>query len=361
LTDNSEDAVSSLEYLLRVARRLLVAIAICFVAGLASASAQTVIVQNAAPGSTAEFVLNGNVLGTGTAGADGLVTLAASQGALPDGAMQDVLVWVDRCDTLRRVIVVERIGTPPPAGAGCLRTAMTGLFLLQRETTIVVNVERDPPTMRLRQGPAPAEWLVRQTPGAPVAAPSIVPRGLIVFGGGGLMLTGDFASSACGDAPTCDGEEQTFSATGGVEFWPSQYIGIGASFLRPRRINAEGSGDGYEFTSDMDGGLLLFAGKVGVPLGRVRLFGMGGMNLHRATFTTAQAVNESSQTYQWRTEGWGPAFGGGVDVWLSSRVGVYGEVLRLALRGDDVGGSEAQTDMNAMSIVIGLRLRLFGE
>jgi hypothetical protein len=362
LTDNSEDVVSSLEYLLTLARRLLLAAALHAVLAPISAAAQTVIVQNAAPGSTAEFVLNGTVVATATAGADGLATLAAGPGALPDRASQDVLVWVDRCDTLRRVVIVERVATPPPAGAGCLRTAVAGLFLLQRETTIVVNVERDPPTMRLRQGPAPPEWLIRPTPGAAAAAaPSIAPRGLIVFGGGGLMLTNDFSSQSCGDAPTCNGEDQTFSATGGVGFWPSQYIGIEASLLRPRRVTVDGGGNGFAFDSEMDGGLLLFAGKVGVPVGRLRLFGMGGMNFHRATFTTVQTVNESSQTYQVRTEGWGTAFGGGAEVWLSSRVGIYGELARLALKGDDVGGSEARTDTNATSIVVGLRLRLFGE
>lgn len=341
--------------------RPLVFAAALHVIGLVPALAQTVIVQNAPPGSAAEFVLNGTAVATGTAGPDGLATLTAGQGAMADRAALDVFVWVDRCDTVRRVIVVERIATPAPAGAGCLRAQIPGLFLLQRVTSIVVDVERDPPTMRLRQGPAPAEWLVRPTPGAPAPSLSLVPRGLILFGGGARSLSSEFSEQACGDAPTCNDEDQVFSATGGIAFWPIEYVGVEASFVRLGKMAADGSGDRFEFDSEMDGGLLLVAGKVGAPIGRVRVFGMGGMNLHRATFTTAQVINDASQTYQWRTEGWGLAFGGGAEVWLSSRLGIYGELTRLELKGDAVDGGEARTDAKLTSIVAGLRVRLFGE
>ena len=345
-----------------VSRRLVLVAALHVIVGLVPAFAQTVIVQNAAPGSTAEFVLNGAVVASGTAGTDGLVTLIARQGAIADRASLDVFIWVDRCDSVHRVIVADRIATPPPAGGNCSRAPIAGLFLLQPVTTIVVNIERDPPTMRLRQGPAPREWLLPPSEAAAAAGlASIAPRGLILFGGGGRSFSSAFSSQACGDVSTCSSDDQVFAGEGGVAVWPSRYIGLEVSLLRPGRMTAEGSGDAFEFNSDMDGGLLLFAGKVGVPIGRVRPFGMGGMNFHRATFTTVQTINESSQTFQWRSEGWGHAFGGGVEVWLSSRVGIYGELTRLALKGDDVGGGEARTDAEMTSIVVGLRVRLFGE
>lgn len=360
LTDNPEDVVTSLEYLLRVGR--FVVAAAVYLAGLVPASAQTVIVQNAGPGSTAEFVLNGTVVATGTAGADGLATLTAGQGALADRGSVDVFVWVDRCGAVRRVVVVDRLVTPPPAGGECSRSQIAGLFLLQRVTTMVVDVEREPPSMRLRQGPAPAEWLIRPAPGAAAAAStSLAPRGLGLFGGLTRSWTTDFSNHACGDAPTCNAEDQVFGATGGVAFWPVKYVGVEVSLVRPRKVVVDGSGEGYEFDSEMDGGLLLFAGKVGAPIGRVRLFGMGGLNYHRATFTTVQDINDASQTYQWRTRGWGPAFGGGAEVWFSPRIGVYGELTRAMLKGDDVGGGEAKTDAGMTSIVAGLRLWLFGD
>jgi len=343
-----------------IVRRILVLAGIVhFVGGLATAFGQTVIVRNASQGSTVEFVLNGAVAATGTVGADGLATLAATQGRLADNQSVDAFVWVDECGSTRRVIAMNRTTAPPAADAGCRRDQIGGIFLLQPITTIVVDVARNPPTLRLRQGEAPAAWLQDAAATAPGTRLTIAPRGLMLFGGGGRTLFSEFSSQACGDVTTCTAEDQAFSATGGIGYWFSEYAGAEASYLRPGRITAEGSGTRFTFDSEMDGEVLLFAGKGAVPIGRVRLFGMGGANYHRATFTTRQTTDGSAQTLQWRTEGWGPAFGGGAEVWLTPSVGLYGEFGRLRLKGDDVAGGEAQTAAWMNSIVGGIRVRIF--
>lgn len=345
---------------MRIGRIVVLAVALHVIAGLTAAVAQTVVVVNATPGSTVEFVLNGVVAATGMAGADGLATLPAGQGRLANDQAIDAFVWVDECDSVRRVIAMNPATAPAPAEPGCRRTQIEGLFLLQPVATIVVDVERSPPTMRLRQGEPPAAWL--QDPSAATAGGqvSVAPRGLILFGGGGRTLFSDFSSQACGDVTTCTAEDQVFSGTGGIAYWFSPYGGAEASFLRPAPFSVEGSATRYSFDSEMDGGVLLFVGKGGVPFGRVRLFGMGGANYHRATFTTRQTTDGTAETFQWRTEGWGLAFGGGGEVWVTPSVGLYGELARLQLKGEDTRGGEARTDAWMTSIVAGVRVRVFG-
>jgi hypothetical protein len=341
-------------------------------AGVPAAYGQTVIIQSARPASTAEFVLNGSVAATGTVGADGLATLAATQSIFANRQSIDVFVWVDDCGTSSRVVVMNRVESPPPVAVGCGRVQIPGLFLLQSVTTFFVDMRVTPATMRVRQGPAPAAWLRPQSPDAPAVRVALAPTGIILFGGGGLSMPGGFTDQVCGDVTSCTSDDRALSATAGVSVWLSQYVGAEASYFRPKRITAEGTGDRFRFDSDMDGGLLVFVGKVGVPVGRLRLFGLGGADYHRATFTTTQTINDTTasngtvvpggtQTYQWRTEGWGLTFGGGAEVWLTPAVGIYGEVSRLALKGDDVGGGEARTDQTMTAIIVGGRVRVFGR
>jgi hypothetical protein len=357
--------------MLRVWRPLGLAIAL-HAAGIA-ASAQTVIVQNAPRGSTVEFVLNGSVAATATTGADGAATLVAGPGGLQDRQAIDAFVWIDECDDARRVLVTSRTVPALPSGA-CRRSQIEGLFVLQRITTLVVDVGASAPTMRLRQGPAPEEWLRAPSTAGPAPGVSIAPAGLILFGGGGLGSTGGFSTQPCGNVTTCTGDDRTTLLTGGVSFWFSRYVGAEASYMRPERITTQGSGDGFRFESEMDGGLLAFVGKVGIPIGRVRLFGTLGADYHRATFTTSQTIDDKTvtidgvsqivpggeQTFQWRTEGWAPVFGGGAEVWVTRVFGLYGEFGRLGLKGGDVGGGEARTDEIMTSVVIGGRFRIAG-
>jgi hypothetical protein len=334
------------------------------------AAAQTLVVRNAPAKATIEFVLNGSVTATGVAGADGLATLTATTGALPDREVVDAMVWVDECGSTRRVVVMNRVQQPPPAD-GCRRSQIQGLFRLQRITSFLVDVGPASPTVLLRQGRLPEDWL-KPPPTSAASEPriSIVPRGLILFGG---AENGDFGSvldSACGDVTNCNDAGRAFSFTGGVSYWFSQYIGAEAGYVRPSGVDVDGSGDRFRFDSDMDGGLVVFAGKVGFPVGRVRLFGTAGIDYHRATFTTRETIDDTpgtapvpggTTTRQWRTQGWAPVFGGGTEVWLSGSIAIYGEFTRFGLKGTEDGPGEAQTDETITAFIIGGRYRLGGR
>lgn len=358
---------------MKTVRPIALAAALHVMILVGGASAQTVIVRNAPPNSTIEFVLNGSVAATATAGADGLATLTATKG-LGDRETMDAFVWVDECGTRRRVQVVNHLQQPPPSD-GCRRSQVQGLFLLQRITTLVIDVETTSPTLRLRQGPAPEAWL--KPPPEPVAkAPrvSIAPRGPIVFGGGDTASLGGILKPTCGDVTSCTFADRAFSFGGGLSYWFTQYAAAEAGYirLRPSVIDANGSGDRFRFDSDMDGGVMAFVGKGAFPIGRIRLFGSLGVDYHRATFTTHETINETTETIagitttvpggitalQWRTKGWGPAFGGGAEVWITPAIGVYGEFARYGLLGKQEGAGEVKTDSTITAIIVGGRYRL---
>jgi hypothetical protein len=351
-------------------RRSFALAAIHVVIGCGAVSAQTVVVRSAPPNTTIEFVLNGAVTATATAGADGIATLPATTGALADRDMVDASAWVDDCGSTRRVVIMNRVMQPPP-GDGCRRTQVQTLFLLQRVTNILIDLETAAPTSRLRQGPVPEEWLRPPVTGGETRARiSIAPRGAVLFAGGENASAGDLLSPACGDVTGCTKSGRAFSYAAGFSYWFSQYFAAESSYVRPSKPTASGSGDRFHFDSDMDGGLLVFAGKGGIPIGRVRLFGSFGAAYHRATFTTHETIDDATSagqtiaggtsTYQWRTQGWAPAFGGGMEVWLSRSIGIYGEVARLGLKGSDTD-SEAQTDATITAIMFGGRYSLGGR
>jgi hypothetical protein len=321
----------------------------------------------------ADFVLNGAVAATGTSNGEGIATLAAGAGRLDAGQSNDALVWVDTCGTMSyRVLVMGRAVQPPAAEAGCRRNQVPGLFLLQSNTSIVVDVSASSPALRIRQGEVPDAWLRPPVQDAGGPRVSIAPSGLILSGGVGRASFGEFSTQACGDVTGCNVSDSSLSYTGSVSYWFSQYVGAEASYFRPGPVTADGSGTRYRFDSELDGGLFSFVGKGAVPIGRVRLYGMGGADYHRATFTTSQTIDAATVTidgvaqsipggtprYQWRTEGWGLVVGGGGEVWLNGSFGLYGEFSRLGLEGDDVGGSEAAADDVITSIVVGARVRI---
>ena len=69
---------------------------------------------------------------------------------MPADALQqgmDSRIYVDSCANIRRVHIVERNLIVPPAQDGCNRTEITGLYLVRRENTLVVNVAGALPTL----------------------------------------------------------------------------------------------------------------------------------------------------------------------------------------------------------------------
>src|SRR6185503_1734254 len=104
--------------MMRLWRPLAVAAALNMTAGAAIAAAQTVMVRHAPPGVSVELLLNDTVAATGTADTDGMVTLDLK---MPEPGEMDANVYVDVCEKIRRVLVVDRNKRPPSPPAGCDR------------------------------------------------------------------------------------------------------------------------------------------------------------------------------------------------------------------------------------------------
>jgi hypothetical protein len=350
-------------------RLSLVAFVACHVGlGVAVADAQTVVVRHAAPGSTVEVVLNATPVGTATADPQGNATVMASDTA---GVPIDAGVWVDACGNTHRVILA-RLGAQPPPDAACRRTQIAGLYFVQRLTSIVIDV-RDSPSLRLRQGPVPDAWLRDPTPGGgQVAAAPPLPSltGLTLFGGIGRGAALNFGSQACGNVTSCSDNRSTPYA-GGVAWWFNDFVAAEARYNYLGDHQAEASTEAFRFTTTREGGVLAFTGRGGFRVGRVRPFGRGGLSLHRATLTTTQTMNETTvvvdgvtqtipggtQVFQSRTRGWAPVYGGGAEIWLSSVVGIYGEVQRIGLKGSDDRSADIDIDDAEVTVQAGVTVR----
>jgi hypothetical protein len=336
-------------------------------------TAQTVIVTNAPPGSTVDLALNAAVIGSASVPADGIARLSVDPSDRRGRTETDTRIIVDTCADRRLVTLIEPGLQPPAPEAGCVRHEIAGVFVMRTVTTFVVNVAGSTPIVRLRQGPAPPQWLV---PGAelPESAFTISPPpGLIVFGGGGLGSYREVVSSSCGDVADCTGGNSRLTYTAGVAFWITPFLAAEATYLRPANVSVEGSGDNHRFDSSLDTHVFTVGGTVGVPAGRGRLYGRGGFTFHRATSTTTQTINDvtvtvddvaqtipgGTQTFVIETEGWTWLAGGGGEVWVSPRVAVFGEFVWANLKGDDRAGGEGRFDERLRLFLGGLRVRIF--
>ena len=234
--------------LTRLWRLLALAAALNLTAGSAIAAAQTAMARNVPPGMDVEFLLNDQIVGKGTAGPDGLVTLDLK---MPEPGEMDANVYVDVCEKSRRVLVVDRNKRPPSPPAGCDRREVSGLFLVTRINTLAVDTGALQPTMLLIKGP--------YTPPAPLAegeeeAPATrrpAPTGLSLFAGGGLGKFRDAFLIACGNAPGCDGRDGGLSYSFGGTFWFTRWLAAEGGYLKSRRTTVHG-GDTFTFDSTFD-------------------------------------------------------------------------------------------------------------
>jgi hypothetical protein len=321
-------------------RPLALAVVLSVIVGVGVASAQTIIVRQAPPGSTVEFVLNSTTVGSGTVNPGGDAVVPAAKGAAASKPQMDALIHVDVCGNVRRVIVVERGQVPNQKEPDCERNQVLGLFLIKPVSTIVVNVGGANPTVLLRQGSfsltPPRTW-----------SP---PTGFVVFGGGSLTRFSNATALACGDA----------------------YIAAEAAYLRPSKPTASGSGTPYRFDSDLDAHVVTLVGKVGGPAGPVRLFGQFGTTYHRARVGTTQTMEETrvtidgveqtvpggTQTYEIETDGWALTFGGGLEIWVQPSFALYAEAGRTALKGEPINDADGTMDEWITTLFVGARIHI---
>jgi hypothetical protein len=357
-------------------RLLALAAALQVTVSVGVATAQTVIVRNAPPGSTVELLVNAVTTGSVSANAAGDARFTVKMPSLTGRVTEvDARIAVDQCGpNLRRVYLVERTEQAPAPGDDCVRKDISGLFILQRVTTLVVDVGPAAPTVWVRQGPAPSEWL-RQGP-APVRTPRTVATGLVVWAGGSYGTVNNFLAQACGTVDGCSGKSGGVLYAAGVEYWFGRYLALEAGYLKPANPTAGYSDDTFNFTTDFDSRLYTLGGKIGIPWGPVRVYGKGGTDYHQATLSTSETINDrtvmvddveqvvpgGSVSQQIKTAGWSWFFGAGLEGWINKWVAIYGEGGHLRLKGASTNGGEAQADDSANYIVAGLRFHVpFGR
>ena len=348
-----------------VKRSSVVAWALFMVLGTTLASAQTVVLRHAVPGSTLELV------GAAKADAGGTATVTTKS---IEGQM-DGNIWLETCDDDHRVILAKPGAAIPTTG--CRRAQIGGLYLLQRVTSLVIDTSTTS-SLLIRQGPPYNTWLTDARPqvakaasepdtrtggassattnSSAASAPLFPLSGPTVFGGAGLGKTLHFGEQACGSV-TCEWDEP-IQYGGGVAWWFNDFFGAEGRYGYLGKLKVTANETGYQFSTTRESGFLSVAGRAGFRKGRFRPFGRAGMSLGRATVTTIETIGENTETLAMRARGWAPVYGGGVEVWLSPRLGVFADAQRLGLKGKDERDSGIELNDTLLTAQAGLTLRL---
>jgi hypothetical protein len=335
----------------------IVATAAAGILGMAgAASAQTVYLRNAPAGSRVEVIVNAASAGTGTVDADGEAKVPFT---LPEGKTEmDSSIFVDTCDKLRKVVIVDRNRQPPAPAEGCERREISGIYWVRPINTVVVDAGTPTPSLLLVRGtytpPKPtAEGEEASTPAKPL------PTGLLMFAGGAYTNFRDAGDLFCGNATPCSQKTAGFSYAFGATLWLTRFVGFEGAYIHPHEVTASG-GDTYAFNSSLDSDVWVAMGKLGAQVGVVRLFGQGGMNYHEATTTTSETIDVGSQKFQFKTKGWSWIFGGGMEAWIgkNQRMAIFADGGIMRIQGDAESGGEARIDDRLKYLTAGVKLRI---
>jgi hypothetical protein len=265
----------------------------------------------------------------------------------------DSRIYVDVCTSLRRVHVVDRNMPPPARADGCERREVNGIFLVRPRSTLVVDAGALIPTMLLRQGRYdPTAGKVRV----------LAPRGISVFGAGGLAQFDNPVRFSCGSVQDCDGDATVLTITAGADMWITPWLGVEGAYIKPRKITTQGAGGFFKFLDTYDAHVITVTGKLGVPVGRARLYGKGGGLFHSATTTSIVTIADVDQTLRLRTEGWSWVAGGGIEVWITRRFALFSDVNFGRIRGSAVSEDddlEGEARDNLLGIFGGFRVKVF--
>jgi len=349
-------------------RNCALAIGIHLTLGAAVGWSQTVIVRTGPPGGQVGVLFNSRSAGTATADNNGDATVITNIFGANDRTEKTVQLFVDVCGNVRQVLITE--STPPAESGGCIRHAVSGYFGLRPVTSFVIDVDQSDPRVRIWQGRAPEEWL-RRGP-EPVRVRREAPIGLVLFGGGPGLQINNFSAISCGNSTTCNGGGFAAAYSVGAEIWLARIVSIEGSFLKPIQTSVTGSGNTYHFSSTMNTRIVTLAGKVGIPVGIVRIYGLVGGNYHQMSSSTTNVIDDTvlvlngetqtasggTQTFKSESSGFGWLFGGGTEVWLTPSLALYGQIGRTALRGTDAsGGADQFNDIGTFEL-FGARFRV---
>jgi len=356
--------------MLKAWRLLTRTIALSAMFDVGVATSQTVVVRGAPPGAPIEVRVEGSAK---TANADASGDATFPVGVAGGGSEAGVQVFVDRCGDAVRVQIIRR-GIPLPApDPGCTRGEIWGVFLMRPVTTFLVEVDTPNGAVHVRQGPAPRSWVSdEQEHGTRVTFETPPPAGLMVSAGAGISHDGDAINTMCGNVAGCTGDNYTGALAVGATYWIKHVFGAQAAYGKRAQARAKGSGSGYSFDSAVDTDILTVSGVAGVSKGAYRIYGEGGANYHRATFSTNQTTKDVSvvvdnvpqtikggtQTLKYTTEGWGWQFGAGFEAWATRFIAIYVDGVYSKLQGNDVTGGEAHVDEGMFMITAGVRVRI---
>jgi hypothetical protein len=342
--------------------RLLVAAALNVTMGVGISAAQTVMIRHAPPGETIETVLNATKAGSGTANAEGEARVPLSLSPLSKTEI-DANIFVDVCDKLHRVIVVERTKLPDPQQPGCTRKDIPGLYWVRPVNTLVVDVADATPSLLLVKGSYNPGSLHTWTP---------APRGVVVSAGSLMGWYRDVVNAACGNVSGCSQSGTDFGFTGGATVWLWPFLGADVTYVKPRNLTVQGSGDTFNFTHTLDTDVLTVSGKVGAPIGPVRLYGQAGMDYVWAKSSLSETINDltitvndvpqtipgGTQASSVKTEGWGWAFGGGGEVWLGKWIALYADLNFAQIKGEPKGGGDTRINDQLRYVAFGGRVHI---
>jgi hypothetical protein len=335
--------------------RLVVTTAAVVIATAAVGSAQTVYVRNAPAGTNVEVIVNTASSGTGQVDANGEAKVGFK---LPDGKTEmDSSIYVDTCDKLRKVLIVDHVRQASPPAEGCDRREVAGIYWVRPVNTIVVDVGGLAPALLLVRGeytpPKPTAEGDDETPARPL------PKGLLMFAGGAYTNYRDAGDLACGNATPCSQKTTGITYNFGATVWLTRFVGFEGSYIRPHQVTASG-GDTYSFNTTLDSDVWTALGKLGAQVGVVRLYGQGGMNYHEATNKTAETIDGISQTFQYQTKGWSWIFGGGAEIWVGEkqRMAIFADGGIMRIKGKAESGGEALIDDRLKYVSVGVKLRL---
>ena len=306
------------------------------------------IVRKAPPGSTVEVTVNAAPAGTATVNASGDAVVSVNvPGA--SGEETEAYLFVEVCDTVRRVLIVGKAAQAPPPAADCQRHDVPGLFVLRRAGSLVFDVSGATPTVLLRRGSyslkPPRVW-------------KPAPTGFVVFGAAGFGKLGDPTLIGCGTVEGCQGDDSGVPLTAGAAYWLSRWVAAEVSYFKPAEGTATADGGTFTFTDSVDAEIVNIAAKVGVPVGPSRIYGSVGTTYHRALSRTTQTTGSITDSFEVQTEGWGWSWAGGFEVWLASSFALYTEGGSLGLKGAATNVEEGSMDDRLNYVVAGVRVRI---
>jgi hypothetical protein len=334
-----------------------------------AASAQTAIVQSAPPGVAIELTFNGTTVGTGTADANG-------DANLPVGANRpdtDILIAVDSCANRVRVQLVVRGLQAAPALPGCSRVDAGSIFIMRSITTFVIDITPNI-AIHVSQGPPPPEWLLRG-PGAVRKATMMhgtPSKGLVLSAAAGGSSFGSVADQACGDVPQCLETHAGVAFSADAAYWITRFMAAQVGYFQPADVTVNGAPTGYTFDTRVQTRLLTIVGKGGASVGPARIYGLGGVNHHEATFVNTETIADKTivvngvnqvvpggtQSFGQKTSGWGWVAGGGVESWINNWIAIYGELNFAQLEGKPVTGTGDGIDEQMRMAFFGVRFRI---